>query len=68
MNPRLHLVRAETWHGPDELVYAAFVLTSETEAPRLVAFAESPEWSERVDGAEVYDLEYVMVRHGAPVR
>jgi hypothetical protein len=33
-----------------------------------VAFAESPEWSERVDGAEVYDLEYVMVRHGAPVR
>jgi hypothetical protein len=68
VNPRLHLVRGGVWPEPDELVHAAFMLTSETEAPLLVAFAESPEWSELVDGAEVYDLEYFMVRHGAPVR
>ena len=68
VSPRLHLVRGAAWQEPEELVYAAFVLTSETETPLLVAFAESPEWSERVGGAEVYDLEYFMVRHGAPVR
>ena len=68
VNPRLHLLRGGPWREPDELVYAAFALTSETKAPLLAAFAEWPEWTERAGGAEVYDLEYFMVRHGAPVR
>ena len=68
VSPRLHVLRGEAWREPDELVDAAFALRRATEPPLLVAFAEWPEWTERVGGAEVYDLEYFMVRHGAPVR
>jgi hypothetical protein len=68
VSPRLHVIRGEAWREPDELVDAAFALTRATEPPLLVSFAEWPEWTERVGGAEVYDLEYFMVRHGAPVR
>jgi hypothetical protein len=66
VNPRLYIVRGERWREPDELVDAAFGLGSATESPLVVAFAEWPEWGQRVGAAEVYDLEYFMVRHGAP--
>jgi hypothetical protein len=67
-SPRLHLLRGEARREQDELVGAAFALTRAAERPLLVAFAEWPEWVERVGGADVYDLEYFMIRHGAPVR
>jgi hypothetical protein len=66
VNPRLYVLRGQSWREPDELVDAAFGLSSAREPPLVVAFAEWPGWAERVGGAEVYDLEYFMVRHGAP--
>jgi hypothetical protein len=69
--PRLHLSAGTAWHAPDEdpLVFAAFALEPRTsEGTLLVAFAEWPAWTERSGrNDEVYDLEYLMVRHGAPV-
>ena len=69
--PRLHLSTVAAWAPQDDpLVGAAFALErGEAVATLLVAFAEWPQWMQRTGRtADVYDLEYFMVRHGAPVR
>jgi hypothetical protein len=68
--PRLHL-SAGPWRASeqDPLVGAAFALERREPAETLlVAFAEWPDWTQRTGReADVYDIEYFMVRHGSPV-
>jgi hypothetical protein len=71
--PRLHLSPGTAWQAPeqdpDDLVYAAFALARGTRGGTLlVAFAEWPAWTRRIRrSADVYDVEYFMVRHGSQV-